>query len=234
MNASGDWRVEPTVESLHCEACKQRLPIDKYPGRKCPECQRAAMIADATDRQTAAINVSLAKSVATAVFQAIEEERRKTMATTKQQNDESGNDLQREIQDGLWRAGAEALIDTARVALVEMLAAELPEDERETAAVMLAKVLRGKLGIAIVAATAGGALYTAEAYGMDVPLLDPETSARVGREFRVLAVHSASMTAFEKFAAPLRDLAAAKFGKLIQGVGSASKAFDRARAIKVG
>lgn len=135
------WDVQVKVESLHCETCKQRLSTDRHPGAQCPECRRAAIIAEATDRQTAVLNGALAKTVAVAVIQAIEEERRRSMATTtKKSDEETGGDIKREMQDGLWRAGTEALVDTARVTLVELLAAELPEGEREAATPLLANL----------------------------------------------------------------------------------------------
>lgn len=219
----GKWEVSLRVEHvdfLTCDVCG----FATIEGRKrCPECLRA-------DSQTNRLEQTIQASIGAAVTAAIKTEREKTMTTTKTNE---GANIKEEIRDGLWRAGAEAMIDTARVTLVEMLAGELPESEREGATAVLAKVLSGKLGLSIVAATAGAAMYTAEAYGMSLPVFDEATSARVGREFRVLAVSSASMTAFTKFVAPLRDLAAARFGTLVHGVTDAAATLERAKKIGV-
>lgn len=217
----GKWEVSLWVERidfLTCEVCGLATIEGR---RRCPECLRA-------DSQTNRLEQTIQASVGAAVTAAIKTEREKTMTTKNE-----GANIKEEIRDGLWRAGAEAMIDTARVTLVEMLAGELPESEREGATAVLAKVLSGKLGLSIVAATAGAAMYTAEAYGMSLPVFDEATSARVGREFRVLAVSSASMTAFTKFVAPLRDLAAARFGSLVHGVADAASTLERAKKIGV-
>lgn len=55
-------RGDVTLVSLHCETCKARLATDLYPGPKCPECMRAAMVVGATEKQTAAM-LSLRKTI---------------------------------------------------------------------------------------------------------------------------------------------------------------------------
>lgn len=142
-------------------------------------------------------------------------------------------DLKAEVADGLWRAGAEAVIETARDTLVTLLAADLPEEERKHAESILLRVLSGKLGTAIVSATAGGALYVANVYDVSVPLLDEETSERLGKEFRVLGISSATKTAFDKFVAPLRDVAMLHLGSAVGKLGKATAELKRAKEFSV-
>lgn len=47
--------AEVRLVSLFCDSCKQRLPMDNYPGPLCPECMRVVMVTTATREQTAAI-----------------------------------------------------------------------------------------------------------------------------------------------------------------------------------
>ena len=135
-----------------------------------------------------------------------------------------------EVQDGLWRAGAEALVETARDTLVVLLTEDIQDfAERDTARSVLTRALSGKLGKAIVAATAGSALYAAQSYDIKTPFVEPDVSERMGREFRVLAVASASLTAFNHFVGPLRDLAVVKLGGLVSGLGEAQRLVNRAK-----
>jgi hypothetical protein len=135
-----------------------------------------------------------------------------------------------EVQDGLWRAGAEALVETARDTLVVLLTEDIQDStERDTARSVLTRALSGKLGKAIVAATAGSALYAAQSYDIKTPFVEPDVAERMGREFRVLAVASASLTAFNHFVGPLRDLAVDKLGGLVSGLGEAQRLVHKAK-----
>lgn len=142
-------------------------------------------------------------------------------------------DLATEVQDGLWRAGAEAVIETARDTLVVLLTEEISDaGERENARTVLTRVLSGKLGKAIVAATAGSALYAAQVYEVEAPFVSPATTERMGREFRVLAVASATLTAFNHFIGPIRDVAVSKLGHLTSNLSEASRMVAAAKRME--
>lgn len=51
----GSRYLTMSVVSLYCEVCRQRLPTNRYPGAKCPECMRSTMVADAMNRQAEAV-----------------------------------------------------------------------------------------------------------------------------------------------------------------------------------
>lgn len=140
-------------------------------------------------------------------------------------------DLRAEVSDGLWQAGTFALVDTAREGLARMLANELPEEEREGAFVLAHRMLSGKLGTAVVSATAGAALYTAKIYGIEIPFFNAETVARVAKELRVLAVRETSITAFEEFIVPMRTVAMSRFGDIIKGATKSKDIFSRATKV---
>lgn len=155
MNASGDWRVEPTVESLHCEACKQRLPIDKYPGRKCPECQRAAMIADATDRQTAAM---------TSLHRTIEEFKERQIMATNQTPAASPGIIDRTVSaataigldDMTLRMTARQIRKLAKAPLTAGLAARLKVAKPREFTRAVTAFLNSDLGDAALSVVLGG------------------------------------------------------------------------------
>lgn len=140
-------------------------------------------------------------------------------------------DFRAEVSDGLWQAGTFALVDTAREGLARMLANELPVEEREGAYALSYRMLSGKLGTAIVSATAGAALYTAKIYGIEIPFFNAETVARVARELRVLAVRETSITAFEEFIVPMRAVALSRFGDIINGAMKSKDLISRAEKV---
>jgi len=190
----------------------------------------ATALAGAVAQQTTAITAVVAAAVTkiredimvqktTTDDKAIEKTRRKP-------------NYKEEAVEALYGASAEAIVVTARNALVDMLVAELPESEVEGAKIIVAKVLMGKLGTSICAAVAGGAFAVAEELGFEIPVLSEDMADRLGSEFRKLAIRSTAMTAFNTFFSPLVDTATTQFGALVGGLAKAQRTLDRAAVIE--
>ena len=140
-------------------------------------------------------------------------------------------DLKVEVQDGLWRAGVQTLTEQLRDVLAAGLVSDLPDEEQAAAKILVRRCLNGKWGVPLVASVAGGALYVANSHAVELPLVSQETTERLGREFRVLGVASASKEMMDAVVAPVRSIAGGlvgtvqgldKIGKLAAGT-SASK-----------
>lgn len=224
-----EWLLRPTpilrVYRLRCELC--HAPLDGQwvaDGRKiyCSSCLRSERKGDSLRELALEMRVLSQQML---LASSLTKKEGKMVTSTEK------SDLRDEFEAGLWRAGALEAVETTRVSLIELLSLELAEDERESARAVLAKVLGGKLGTTIVAATAGAAMLTAHHFDLQAPILSEASQIRLGREFRILAVASATTTMIDRFIAPLRNLALDKFGDTIGGVGRAAGLLGRAEKL---
>ena len=183
----------------------------------------ATALAGAFAQQTTAITAAVATAIAT-----IKEDIMTTEKAIKQRRP----NYKEEAVEALYGASAEAIVTTARNALVDMLVAELPESEVETARIIVARVLTGKLGTSICAAVAGGAFAVADELGFEIPVLSADMADRLGSEFRKLAIRSTAMSAFSTFFSPLVDTATTQFAELVGGLAKAQKTLDRAALVE--
>lgn len=141
-------------------------------------------------------------------------------------------DLRTEAEDGLWGAGAEALTETVRDFLVNSMASDLPESEQVEALRVLRNVFQTKTGTVIVAAVSGGIVYMGQVYDVDFPFVEKTMVARLGREFRVLAVRSGGKALFDKAIGPFRDVAVHKFGGLLRGLADSARHLQEAKGVR--
>lgn len=156
------------------------------------------------------------------------------MKTPRDSNEVSSSpiNLRAEAEDGLWGAGAEALVETVRDFLVDSMASDLPEAEQAEALRVLRNVFQTKTGTVIVAAVSGGIVYMGQVYDIDFPFVEKTMVARLGREFRVLAVRAGGKTLFDKAIGPFRDVAVHKFGGLLRGLADSARHLQQAKSVR--
>lgn len=210
MNAGSGRDVK--LVSLFCESCRQRLPTERYPGPRCPECMRSVMLADAANRQTAAI-VALHETMARIERRSIEMAREHTdMGTTAQKSDSiidraSAVATAVGVNDMALRAAARQIRKLAKAPLIAGLKARLGvKNPREFTRAVTA-FLDSDLGDAALSVTLGGIIRYA-------PFVPEEYRDRLSHELVVDGGAAALDFAAEIVMAPVRDALAGASGLL--------------------
>lgn len=212
MNAGTGWDVK--LVSLFCESCRQRLPAERYPGPKCPECMRAVMVASATKEQTAAI-VALQQTMARLEERAITMAREHDMGTTATTVQKNESIIDRAsavaaavgVNDMALRAAARQIRKLAKAPLVAGLKARLSvKNPREFTRAVTA-FLDSELGDAALSVALGGIIRYA-------PFVPEEYRDRLSHELVVDGGAAAFDFAAEIVMAPVRDALAGASGLL--------------------
>ncbi len=135
--------------------------------------------------------------------------------------------LGEEVQDGLWQGGIEALADEIRDLVASLMVSDLPKKQQGHAKEVVMACLKGSWGTPMVAALGGSGLLLLSTKGIQVPFIPPAITARVGREFRVLAVRSVTRKMIGQFVTPFASHLAT-LAKSISGLGSLGTLSDLA------
>ena len=128
-----------------------------------------------------------------------------------------------EMEAAAWEAGVEVVIEDGRDLIASLLTDGMEPAEAETARVLFLKAFRGRFGVPFVAGSLGALQLAAQSGGMDLPLLAPATTHRLGSEMRKLAMRSS----LKSFYGVGRELLAKHGGRLMASLSTLGQIAER-------